>query len=73
MILFKQMCDKKQWIKVERLYKAGVRSDPDHAPLPKRLSEVDDFLKRDERVQSRKSEGERLLDKINRASGKTPQ
>lgn len=75
--------DKKQWIKVERLYNAGVRfgpagccarsdPNPNRRSLPKRLSEVDDFLAHDELVQSRKSEGERLLEKINRASGKSP-
>jgi hypothetical protein len=70
--------DKKQWEKVKRLYDAGVRfgpasccrrSDPDNDPLPKYLWQVDNFLATDEKVQSRKSEGERLLEKWKRANG----
>jgi hypothetical protein len=43
--------DVEQWTKVERLWNAGFRfqsyrSSPDAEPLPDRLSEVDDFLRR---------------------------
>jgi len=68
----------KQWQKVKRLYDAGVRFGPrgccsrgdrTDAPLPQYLWQVDEFLRTDERLQKRKSTGEKLLEKINQASG----
>ena len=65
--------DIKQWKKAEILYRNGITfhscgcDGPGYRP--KRLDEVERFLAASEEVNRRKSEGEKLLEKIDRFAG----
>lgn len=68
--------NKKQWEKVKKLHDAGVRFGPvccsrrqEGRNIPKYLWQVDHFLANDEILQYQKSEGEKLLEKIQRHNG----
>lgn len=49
--------DIEQWLKVQQLWEAGFRfygsKDADDAPLPERLSEVEEFIQRNPNHKSR--------------------
>ena len=65
--------DDKQWKKVEILYRNGIHfgscgcNGPGYRP--KRLGEVERFLATSEEVNRHKSEGEKLLNKIDQFAG----
>ncbi len=65
--------DVKQWKKAEILHQNGVHfgscgcDGPGYRPA--RLDQVEHFLATDERVNKRKSEGAKLLEKIDRFAG----
>jgi hypothetical protein len=70
--------NRRQWEKIKRLHKAGTRFGPpccgrrqEWRHIPKYLWQVDNFLNTDAIINSRKSEGEKLLAKINQNRGKT--
>jgi hypothetical protein len=66
--------DAKQWRKVEILYANGIRfgscgcGGPGYRP--KYLYEVKQFLETSREIVGRKSEGEKLLEKIDRQTGR---
>ncbi|MEO8609923.1 MAG: hypothetical protein ABI690_18665 [Chloroflexota bacterium] len=65
--------DVKQWKKVEILYQNGINfhscgcNGPGYRP--RRLDEVEHFLATSGEINRRKSEGEKLLEKIDRFAG----